>query len=181
MKNLIVMSLITLTMVGCVKTSSKKVDVSLPEIQKPKVLKLTKSGYKCDMVGEEDNKEIFIKLDKKEEKTTVSFNNFTSASKITIVGANFGDYNLYSFVMNQNSEDESILEGEGALTHADKYQLNDEGKVLSIQGRLILNDDLSGSLQQKLTMMMDDHTMKNTEYQEIARIENCEQFEADAF
>lgn len=181
MKNLIAISLISMTMVGCVKTSSKKVDVEVPEIQKPKLVKLTKSGYKCDITGEAESKEIFLKVESKDGKTTANFHDFTSADKVTIVGASFGDYGLLSYTLEESIDDNQILVGESLLLHHNKSLLSDEGEVLTVKGRLTLNKDLSGRLEQKITILQDDNTTKTTEFQEIGIIENCEEFEASVF
>lgn len=178
MKKLIVLTALSLSMVACVKTETKKTEVNIPKINKPQLATFKQTGLKCDMVGEVDHKEIFIKLETKDGKTKASFHDFTSASKITIVGASYGNYSLLSFSMHEVPEDNQTLIGETPLIHTDKASLSDEGKVLSITGKLTLNKDMTGKLEQNVTILMDDNTTKTSDLEEVAVIENCEEFEA---
>lgn len=173
MKKLIpLMTALTLSvsMVACVKSESKKIKINTPVIKKES-LSIKKKGWKCDMYGEADNKEIFIKLDTKDGKTTATFHDFISASKISVVGANFANIPLNTFPMNEGV-------GEMLLIHPDRTSLSDEGKVLTVTGVLTLNEDMTGKLEQKALILMEDDSFKTTELQELATIDNCAEFEA---
>lgn len=180
MKNFIATSIVmsSLFLTSCVKTETKKTKIDLPEIKKYEPITIKKSGYKCDLVGELENKEIFIKLEKKEDKTTASFHDFISKDKISIISAKFEGYNLMSISLAPSSENEKVLVGESVLTHSDLESLSSEGKVFSITGRLTLNEDLSGVLEQKQMISKEDHSIETTEYKELGKVENCEAFDA---
>ncbi len=179
MKNLTLLTVFSaLALIGCVKTETKTTKIDIPEIKKIEVPTFKKKGLKCEIVGEAENKEIFIEIETKDDKTTASFHDFISASKISIGSASFEGYSLMNFTLKKVSEDSSTLVGESILTHKDMASLTDEGKVLTITGKLTLGEDKTGSLEQKLFKFLDDNTSKITDYQEIGKIENCEDFEA---
>jgi hypothetical protein len=58
---------------SCVKTETKTTKIDLPEIRKYEPVVSKKSGFKCDITGEVENKEVFLEVSKKEDKTSVSF------------------------------------------------------------------------------------------------------------
>ena len=78
----------------------------------------------------------------------------------------------------ESAEDAKVLSGEGVLLHSDLASLSDEGKVISATGKLSLNEDHSGVLEQKLLISKDDNSIGSTEFKEVAKIENCEAFKA---
>lgn len=179
MKHFITIALLSVSLVAC-KSESKKFTIKAPEVKKLKPISLKKNGLKCDVVGNE-NKEIFLKLEEKDGgEMSANFYDFLSSTKISLVAGHIGEYSLFAFKLRPSAEDENILVGESVMIHPERTSLSDEGDVLSITGRLTLNQDHTGKLEQKLTVLMDDHSVKTTELEEVAQIENCEEFEADS-
>lgn len=169
----------TMMLVSCVKIEKKSTAIDLPKIQKysePIVIK--KSGFKCDISGEAENKEIFLEITKKENKTSVRFYDFISATKISTASAKFEGFTLMSISLSENADDSDTLEGDGILLHSDSSSLSDEGKVISVTGKLILNKDMSGLIQKKLLISKEDNSIQSTDFNDLAKIENCEEFEA---
>lgn len=177
MKNFIAIALLSVSMVAC-KSESKKVTFKAPEVPKLKLVTLKKTGLKCDIVGIE-NKEIFLKLDKKEDgKVIANFSDFLSDKKISLLSAHIGEYSLLGFTLQASADDANVIVGDSLMIHPLMSSLSSEGTVVAVTGRLTLNSDNSGKLEQKLTILMDDLSVKKTELEEIAQIENCEEFEA---
>lgn len=173
----IVMSSLFLT--SCVKTETKKTKINFPDIKTYEPVVSKKSGFKCDISGESENKEIFLQITKKDDKTLVSFYNFVNAKKISFVLARFEGYRLVNFTLSESTEDEKVLSGEGVLLHSDVASLSNEGKVIAVTAKLSLNEDYSGVLEQKLLISKDDNSIESTEFKEVAKIENCEAFDAE--
>jgi hypothetical protein len=169
---------ILFTMSACVKPEKKTLSLKNDPLMERLESIAKKKGYKCDFISEADNKELFLQMVEKDGNKNLNIYDFISANKIPISGAHFGDYSLLSITMEQSPEDAQVLIGEGILIHADPNSLSNEGKVLTIISRLTLNEDMSGKLEQKLLLVMDDNSTKSTEFQEIAKIENCEDFVA---
>ncbi len=168
--------LITLALfVSCVKVEKKKVDI--PTIKKVESYTVKKNGYKCELSGEIEHKEIFLKIEKKEGKISVSLNDFIDSSRISIVSATFENYKMISFSLDSN--DNGSMTGTGILSHVNLSSLSDEGKVISLTGKLTLDAGMtSGKLEQKMLISREDKSLFETEYISLAQIENCEEFVA---
>lgn len=166
---------------SCVKAKTQvtKVDIPALKLTIPTAKKLT--GLKCDLVGDNESKEVFLQFKEIEKRLTISFHDFTSGTSVSLVGAKFSGFSLMSFPMTRASEEAKDVYGETVLTHADLSQLSDTGNVLMITGRLTMNEDLSGKLEQKLMISHEDNSIETTPLVEIGSIENCQEFEASSF
>ena len=175
------------TLVSCSKVDKQSYKIDLPEMQKVEEIKTVESlmsknpGFKCDLVGLNEHKEVFLKVTTKDDEVSVSIHDFTSASQISISNASFDGFTIMSIKLNKATEDDQTLTGESVLLHSKLSTLSDEGKVLLVTGRISLNEDMSGSLQTKLLISKEDQSIESTEFKELAKIENCEAFEASSF
>lgn len=136
-----------------------------------------KKGSKCDIVNETEYKEIFI-ISKTEEKgITISLHEFRNKDTLlTVPSISLGDYSIHYFPLIKEGV---TLEGEALILHKDKASLTNEGKVMVVYGRAILDENLNGIIYQKLLIAKDDG-ITETDYTEIATLENCEPFEANS-
>lgn len=165
---------------GCVKVEEKKTvtSVAVPELQPIKIGRavLTKEGMKCDFIGENEHKEIFVTLEIEEDKKTLGFHDFLENDKINLVSGTFDRYKLYSYPA-QRALDSDALVGEGVMIHEEPATLS-EDKVMVITGRVTLNPEGTGKLERKL-MTSKGNKITSGEFQEIAKIDNCQEFIAE--
>lgn len=181
----VVLSMVTL--VSCSKVDKKSYKIDLPEMQKVGEIKTVESlmsktpGFKCDLVGLNEHKEVFLKVTTKDDEVSASLHDFTSAAKVSLLSAKFDGFTLMSMKLKKATEDDQTLTGESVLLHSSISTLSDEGKVLLVTGKMILNEDMSGSIETKLLITKEDQTTESTEFKELAKIENCEAFEASSY
>ena len=164
-------------MYGCGKSEKKTIKVKTPEL-KMEQLTIKEPGHKCDLIGEIESKEIFVNLEAKEGRISISFHDFIKKEQISTASAQFEGYLLNAMILTPLSETERVLIGEKSFNHTDADSLSDEGKVISIIGKLTLKEDMSGVLARKLKISKTDQTVEETEYKELGKFENCEPFEA---
>lgn len=171
--------LITLfAMSSCVKTKTS--ETKLSEFKKTEPIQIKKSGFRCDVIGINENnksesKEIFIQLEKKESTVKIKFNDFTSSGRISVIFGSFDGYKLLSFDMADGNNE---MVGESVLLHEDISSLSLDGKVISGTLRLTLDESLNGTIEQKLVIRKEDSSLSSTEFEDVAELSNCEKHEA---
>lgn len=166
-----VILLIFATIVSCAKKSSEtKSTVQKTQDSVEKVF--LKSGSKCSFVDESGiQKDVFLSSKTTSEGTVVSFHAFKENKKITILGATLGGFQLISF---------SMINGRGTtvILHPEMTTLNTEGKTIMIKGRLTLDNEMNGVLEQSSTIETEQKEIKVLEFKEVGRLEHCQAFNA---
>lgn len=161
------------TLVSCVKTESKKINIDIPKFEPVQIGKDI-SGHRCDLVSDSEQKEVLILLtDKAEGKRMVQFFDFISANLVSGGLVKIGDYTLLTFTLNPASHDGKYLSDSALLLNSHPDLLVQEEKVVSVSGFLNLDKDMNGTLEQKVQFMKEDGSLHMTELEEIAKIENC--------
>lgn len=164
---------------SCVKT--KTTSVEMPEIKKIDPVIQRKSGLKCNLIGVSEQKEIFLKIDVNAGKQTVSFHDFIDANRVSIINATVEGYRTHSFELTETivNEEKKVSIGSTILLPSDDLKLNvDEGKVITSSGKLTLDYGYRGQLEVSHVIQTDEGTIKATRFEELAKIEACDRFEA---
>jgi hypothetical protein len=178
-RGLISIMLVSLTAISCVKT--KTTSIEIPEIKKVDPIVQRKSGLKCHLLGVSEQKEIFLKLDINNGKQTVSFHDFMDARRVSIVGATIEGYKSFSFELTETIVDDQtkVSIGSAIFLHSEELNLNSvEGEVITSSGKLTLDYGFRGQLEVSHLIKTNEGTIKATKFEELAKIEACDKFEA---
>lgn len=176
--NFALLAMAALTLSACnSKTSSKSIKVEIPQVKSPSVSKLTKSGYKCDLVGINqenlrENKSIFLEVDRSKEKVRLSLHDILSEDRISITGGTFDNHTFYGFDV---VESEEGLSGKGVLIHKKISSLSDKGEAITGSLRISLDKDLKGIIQRSLMLKTEEGDYQSLDFEDLAEISNCEE------
>jgi hypothetical protein len=179
LRTLISVLLLSVGTISCIKP--KKTTIDIPEIKKMDPVIVRKSGLKCNLLGVSEQKEIFLKLDVKDGKQTVSFHDFIDANRVSIVGATIEGYRTLSYELTETivNEEKKVSIGSSVLLPSDELNLNiEEGRVITSSGRLTVDYGFRGQLEVSHVVKTDEGTIKATTLEELAKIEACDRFEA---
>lgn len=182
MNKFLLLTLLSLTAIGCVKHEVAKPEFKVPKVPKADPLVNKKAGYKCDIQGVDgSSKEIFIELNKNDKTTLFSLYDFIYKQKISILTGTFEGYRLYSVTLKEETLEngETILSGEGMITPNAQAEHQMDEKILLMTSRITLDEQLNGTLELKLLRSSEaGQAPEWTSFEQIAEISNCEKFDA---
>lgn len=192
MKNNVLFSLLCLSLltVSCVKSSDTKVDI--PKFKKMEPISVKKKGLRCELLGSEESKDIFLEITK-DEKTKINIYDFQDENRISITGAVIEGFQTISFTMNPFEVleggnwdgsplpvmigDSSVIKTKDAIIVLEGEAENPDRKVITSTATLSLDAENNG-------IMYFTHTIKSESGisqmsgLNSAQIENCQAFEA---
>jgi hypothetical protein len=183
--SLITISLLSMVSISCVKTKMTTID--MPEIKTVEPVIKRKSGLKCHLLGATEQKEIFLKLAVKDGKQTITFHDFIDANRVSILGATIEGYKTFSFELTETIIDDETIEGDetkvsignSSIFPSTEVKLNeDEGRIITSNGKLTLDSGYRGQLEVSHWVINDELKNKHTPFEELAKIEACDKFEA---
>lgn len=170
---LAILSILCLNLASCVKSESKKISINIPTAEPIQIGKEV-SGFRCDLVSESEQKEVLILItDQAEGKKIVQFFDFISANKVSSALAKIGDYTILSFTLNSASSDGKFRSDKAILLNSHSELLVEDGKVVSINGFLTVDEEMNGVLEQTVQYIKEDDSLSTSDLKEIAKIENC--------
>lgn len=180
MKKLLMILLFVI--VGCEKAKKLELKtiepVRIPVITMPEAAKV--KGLKCQLVSTEDNRPIFLKTETLDDKLEVAIKDFTGPNSVSI-NAHINELLITTFLLSEDSSEPTQMVGTTPFVGTYKQDESLEGRIIAMNGKLILNKDLSGEILQSAVVLKPDNTLTNTEYENVAFLEDCQDFEAEGY
>lgn len=118
----------------------------------------TSNRMTCDFTNTNDQVTFGIEVSGTGANRTAVLSSVESGGKLTFDGYNFSPSG------NENA----------AVTHENKDELVEEGKVIKITARILMNESINeGQLQVSYKIKNEDNSITETEFKKIAEIDNC--------
>jgi hypothetical protein len=176
MKCSLVSLLILSVIFSSCKTETKTTKVKMPDTTvRFESYSIQRSGLKCKLITDDQDKDVFLEFSSKDEKKIVFFREFQkNTNNISMIGLKIDDYSTTLFNLEDESDDIDVT-ATGTMFHDNPVSLVSEGKVILITGKLSLYNNEYGTIERSLQILKGE-AIERTDFEEIAQIEKCEKF-----
>lgn len=180
--SLLLTSTLTVLLVSCSGGHKKdNVITIMPQVSPA----FKQAEHRCQLNGEFERKDVYLKTKIKDGHTVVSFHDFISADQYSKELASFEGFTLPVFKITAQKDKKNQVpfsSGADQINHQDLVSLSPDGEVIKVMAKLTLYKDMQGFLQQKQTIKSFNKALPamDTPYMHLAKIENCEKSEASS-